>query len=186
MSILPIHIYGSDILRKKARPIHQITDEIIKQAVDMHQTMHKAGGIGLAATQVGALNRMIVVDLSEIEEMKDTKPMTLINPEIISREGKVMMEEGCLSIPDVRDEVDRAEKIIVRYRDTNFDLCEVEADDILARVILHETDHLNGVLFLDHLSAAQRKLHREKLKLMENGEIDVSYPVITAVQVAVP
>ncbi len=186
MSILPIYIYGTDVLRKKARPIHQITDEIIRQAVDMHSTMHKAGGIGLAATQIGALNRMITIDLSEMEETKDAKPMTLINPEIVSREGQLMLEEGCLSIPDLRDEVERAEQIVLRYRDTNFDLCEIGADGILARVILHEYDHLNGVLFTDHLSAAQRRIHRERLRMMERGEIDVSYPVFTAAKVPVP
>jgi peptide deformylase len=152
----------------------------------MHQTMHNAGGIGLAATQVGKLNRIITLDLSEIEEMKDMKPLTMINPEVVSQEGQFTMEEGCLSIPDVRDEVNRPERIVVRYRDTDFQEQTIEGGEVLARVILHEIDHLNGTLFLDHISAVQRKLHRDKLKLMEKGEIDVSYPVITAAKIAVP
>jgi peptide deformylase len=180
MSVLPIYTYGTDVLRQKARPVKEITDEVVKLIMDMFETMRKANGIGLAANQVGKLHRIIVLDVSDIEELKDVKPLTLINPEVISQEGKWIMEEGCLSIPEVRDEVERAETITVRFKDTNFQDIKADVGGLIARVILHEIDHLNGVLFLDHLSAAKRKLHREKLKSIERGEMEVVYPVVTA------
>ena len=180
MAVLPIYTYGASILRKKAQPVHRIDDDVIKLIMDMFETMRNTSGIGLAANQVGSLQRVIVVDLSEMEEFKNFKPLALINPEVISQGGKWMMEEGCLSIPDVRDEVERSQVIKVRYKDTRFQDIELEASDLLGRVILHEIDHLNGVLFLDHLSSAKRKLHKEKLKKIEQGEIEVSYPVVTA------
>ncbi|MFI5253806.1 MAG: peptide deformylase [Bacteroidota bacterium] len=183
MSVLPIYLYGTDILRKKAKSVQNVNDEIIKLIIDMFETMHKAQGIGLAATQVGSLDRVIVIDVSDLEDMKHIKPLTLINPEVVNGIGKVSLEEGCLSIPDIRDEVDRDEKIVVRFRDTNFKETELEADGVLARVILHEIDHLNGVLFLDYLPKEKLKLHKDKLKQIQHGEIEVSYPVIPVQQV---
>jgi peptide deformylase len=180
MSVLPIHIYGTSVLRKKALPVKQVTDEIVKLVMDMHETMHASQGIGLAANQVGSLHRVIVVDLSGIEEMKDFKPMTLLNPEIISEEGTWTMEEGCLSIPDVRDDVERAEIIKVKYQDTNLQDVQIEAGGMVARVILHEIDHLNGVLFIDHLPEEKQKLHIDELKRIQRGEMDVAYPIVTA------
>lgn len=159
----------------------------------MFDTMHAASGIGLAANQVGKLQRVIVVDISDIEEDKETMdpetkrrfkphpPIALINPELISSEGTWTMEEGCLSIPNVRDQVERDEKITVRYKDTNFRDVQLETDGLLARVILHEIDHLNGVLFVDHLSPQRRRVHREQLKKIQQGEFEVEYPVVTAV-----
>jgi len=185
MSVLPIHTYGSPVLHKKAKPVMIVTDEIIRFIMDMYETMHKAQGIGLAATQVGSLHRILVIDVSEIEEMEDVKPMTLINPEIVFEEGSWVMEEGCLSIPNVRDDVERAEHIRVKYKDSNLNDIEIEAYGLLARVILHETDHLNGVLFIDRLSDDQKKLHKEALKEIQRGEMEVAYPVVTAVDVTV-
>ncbi|MBI5463710.1 MAG: peptide deformylase, partial [Ignavibacteriales bacterium] len=101
MSVLPIYTYGTQVLRKKAQPVTAMSDKLVKLIIDMHETMQHSQGIGLAANQVGSLQRVIVVDLSGIEEMKDFKPMTFLNPEVISQEGAVTMEEGCLSIPDV-------------------------------------------------------------------------------------
>ncbi len=150
--------------------------------MNMFETMNHAQGIGLAANQVGSLERIIVVDVSEVEGYEDVKPLAMINPEIVARDGFATMEEGCLSIPEVRDEVERAEGIIVRYHDTNFELQEIEAHELLARVIMHEVDHINGVLFLDHLTAAKRKLHKEQLDKIKLGEIEVSYPVISTVK----
>jgi peptide deformylase len=183
MAILPIYTYGSAILRQKAKPIERVNDEIIKLIVDMFDTMRKASGIGLAATQVGRTERVFVVDVSDIEELKDVKPIAMINPVIVAREGVCTMEEGCLSIPDVRDEVERAESITVRYRDTNFNEVELLAGGMLARVILHELDHLDGILFLDRISAAKRKLHKERLKDIQQGQFEVTYPVVTASEV---
>ncbi len=190
--ILPIHTYGTKVLKSKAKPVQKIDDELIKLVLDMFDTMHAADGIGLAANQVGELKRVIVADLSDVEETKEPNteeekirfknhpPIALIDPEIISLEGTWTMEEGCLSIPAVRDSVERAERIKVRYKDTNLRPTQLDADGLLARVILHEIDHINGVLFLDHLSAQKRKVHKEQLKKIQRGEIDVAYPVITA------
>jgi peptide deformylase len=185
MSVLPIYTYGAPVLRKKAVPVKKVTDEVIKLIMDMYETMHKAQGIGLAATQVGNLHKILVLDVSEVEEMEEVKPMTLINPEVLSREGQWMMEEGCLSIPNVRDDVERAETITVRYQDTNLNNVEAEFSGLLARVVLHEIDHLNGVLFIDHLSDERKKNHKEALQQIQRGEMEVSYPVVTAVDVSV-
>lgn len=192
MSILPIYLYGTDVLRKKAKPVHQVDDALVRQIMDMFETMRKAHGVGLAATQVGSMKRVIVIDVSEAEEaegeekfIKPVKPLALINPEILSYDGKSVVEEGCLSIPDVRDEVERAKHIAVRFRDTNFGIAELQAEGLLARIVLHEIDHLNGVLFLDHLSDAKRKLHKDALKKIESGEVEVPYPVVTAVPATV-
>lgn len=185
MAVLPIYTYGTAILRKKAKPVAGITDEIVKLIVDMFATMHQAGGIGLAATQVGSLHRVIVIDVSEMEGMEEVKPFALVNPEVVTAEGRWCLEEGCLSIPEVRDEVERSERITVRYKDTNFRDMEVAATGILGRVILHEIDHLDGVLFVDYLSKRRRSSHEEALKGIQRGEISVDYPVITAAAVAV-
>ncbi len=180
MSLLPIYTYGAPVLRKKAKPVDAVSDEILRLALNMFETMHKAQGIGLAATQVGSLHRVLVVDLEGVEGYEDLRSLTVINPEIVSREGLWTMEEGCLSIPEVRDDVERPEQIVLRYRDANFDEYELTASGLLSRVLLHEIDHLNGVLFIDHLSPARKELHAEQLRRVEKGEIEVGYPIVTA------
>lgn len=193
MAILPIYLYGSDVLRAKAKPVSQLDDSLIKLVYDMFETMRKANGIGLAATQVGDLRRVIVVDISAA--MQDEEPETggqekpvpeglqtlvIINPEIVSQEGTWVMEEGCLSIPEVRADVERARTIRVQFLDANFKPVDLTADGLLARVILHEVDHLNGVLFIDHLSGAKKTLLKSKLNRIKKGEVEVAYPVVTA------
>jgi peptide deformylase len=148
--------------------------------MDMFETMHNANGIGLAATQVGSLERVIVVDLSDLEEMKELKPILLINPEIVGQEGTCVQEEGCLSIPDVRDDVERAESIKVKFKNSKFRDVSMEVTGLLARVILHEIDHLDGVLFLDRIPKERRKLHTKALKQIQKNEIEVSYPIVSA------
>ncbi len=185
MSVLPIYTYGAPVLRKKAHPVKQVTDDVVGLIMDMFETMRKAGGIGLAATQVGEVQRVVVIDVSETEGLADVKPFSMINPEVLEQSGSVRIEEGCLSIPDVRDEVDRAERIRIHFRDSNFDEVEAEVSGLLARVILHEIDHLNGVLFLDHLTPQRKTVHQEKLKQIQRGEMEVSYPVVTAADVTV-
>lgn len=180
MSLLPIYTYGAPVLRKKARSVDASGDEIVRLALDMFETMHKAQGIGLAATQVGRLHRVIVVDLGGVEGYEELRPLTIVNPEIVRQEGRWTMEEGCLSIPDLRDDVERAETIVLRYRDANFDPHEMEASGLLGRVILHEIDHLDGVLFIDHLSEERRRSHAEQLRRIEKGEVEVGYPIVTA------
>ena len=182
MSVLPIYLYGSNILRKKLPPVEGIDDNLIQLIIDMFQTMRQANGIGLAANQVGSTDRVLVVDVSEIEDLKEIAPFALINPEIIGREGAKTMEEGCLSIPDVRDEVDRADWIKVRFRDSNFEESELEAGGLLARVIMHEIDHLDGVLFTDHLTKLKLGEHKEELKEIKRGNIETDYPVVPSAE----
>jgi peptide deformylase len=196
MSIVPIYLYGSEVLRKKAKPIHELDDSAIKLMYDLAETMRKANGIGLAATQIGEVRRMIVVDVSAAERNNkdvdgeetaepeaESKILVMINPEIVEELGSTSMEEGCLSLPDLRADVDRAEKISVRYKDANFEDAELTAEGMLARVILHETDHLNGILFIDRLGKTRRALLKSELKKIEKGEVDTSYPSISAVEV---
>jgi len=195
MSILPIYLFGTKILKQKANPINSIDDSAIQLIYNMFETMHKANGIGLAATQVGDLRRVITVDISDVTEsnaegeMEDAahptspdlpKTLALINPEIIGEEGEWTIEEGCLSIPNVRGEVQRAEKVRIRYQDSEFKVQEILADGLLARVILHEMDHLDGVLFVDRVAKTKRSLLLPKLRKIRKGEIEVEYPVVTA------
>lgn len=181
MSVLPIYMYGQSVLRRKAKPVRSQDDQLIKFVDDMFETVREAGGIGLAANQVGALQRVIVVDVSEMEETKDQAPIALINPEVLSEEGKCTMEEGCLSIPEVREELDRPEVIRVRYKDLEFKVQELVASGLVARVMLHEIDHLNGVLFVDYLNPAKKKLLRGRLNKIQRGEVEVSYPIVSDV-----
>ncbi|HEY5614735.1 MAG TPA: peptide deformylase [Bacteroidota bacterium] len=203
MPILPIYLYGSDVLRKKAKPIKELSDEVIKLYVDMIATMHNAHGIGLAANQVGELLRIIVIDMSAVEEAleeeaeseaeeetaersassKPPKSLIMINPEILSAEGSKKMEEGCLSIPEIRADVERPDKIHVRYRDGNFKEVEIDVEGLLARVMQHEIDHLDGVLFFDHSSKTQQVLLKPKLSKIKKGEVEANYPVVTGLEV---
>ncbi|MEK6650887.1 MAG: peptide deformylase [Bacteroidota bacterium] len=196
MSVLPIYLYGSEVLKTKAKPVKSVDERLIKLVYDMFETMHTSNGIGLAANQVGDLNRIVVVDVTgldegEEEEGSDPSPperktspglptvLVLINPEVAHEEGSWMMEEGCLSIPDVRAEVERAAVIRVRYRDTSFRENELTADGMLARVVLHEIDHLNGVLFIERIGKTQRSLMSNKLRKIRKGDVETRYPVIS-------
>lgn len=178
MATLPIYLYGNDVLKKKAKHVSDVTDHEIKLIKDMFDTMHESSGIGLAANQVGELKQILVVDISDMDAGKGTHPMAMINPEIIDEEGEWEMEEGCLSIPDVREKVWRAESIRVKFNDVNMKEVELDASGMLARVILHEMDHLNGVLFLDHLSSTKRTLLRSKLKKIMKGDVETTYEVV--------
>jgi len=196
MSTLPIYLYGTEVLRKKAKPIQKLDDAAIKLMYDLAETMRKANGIGLAATQVGELRRMLVVDVSAIErgakdedegkpskDETESKILVMINPEFKSMDGSVTMEEGCLSIPELRAEVDRPEKIVVKYMDVNFEEADLTADGLLARVIQHEADHLDGIMFVDRIGKTRRALLRSELKKIEKGEVDTSYPSISSIEV---
>jgi peptide deformylase len=175
VSLLPIYLYGSDVLKKKAPRMTEVTDDDIRLIQDMLETMHEASGIGLAATQVGVLKQLLVIDLSDSDKSGEMKPMAIINPEIVAEEGLVEIEEGCLSIPDIREAVKRPEKITVRFHDTSMTLQELSADGMLARVIQHEMDHLNGILFIDHLSATKRAFLKNRLRKISKGDVDIDY-----------
>jgi peptide deformylase len=193
MSILPIYLYGTEVLKKKTKPVKELDNSTVKLIYDMFETMHKANGIGLAATQVGDLRRILVVDIADVSEENaegeqedathPTSPdlprtIAMINPEILQEEGSISLQEGCLSIPDIHAMVDRPEKVRVRYRDANFQEQDIVADGLLARVIQHEFDHLNGVLFIDHIGAAKRTLLKSRLNAIKKGEIETSYPIV--------
>jgi len=179
------------VLRKKAKLVQHLDQSLVKFVEDMFETMHNAKGVGLAANQVGSLQRAIVVDVSTMGEGEeypiaapDRRPIALINPEVVLEQGKWIVEEGCLSIPDVREEVERVETVRVRYKDLEFKDQEIEASGMLARVILHEIDHLNGVLFFDRIGIVKRKLLRGRLNKIARGEIEVSYPIVSSTHVS--
>ena len=178
MALLPIFTYNHPVLRKKARSIKGPAPELVTLADDMLETMHRANGVGLAANQVGSLQRLVVIDMTGSEGFEKFEPLALFNPVVTEEEGKWALEEGCLSLPELRDEVQRAERIRVKYRDRNFDEREFEASGMLSRVILHEVDHLNGILFVDRLNMLKRKLHRGRLNKIDRGELEVEYDVV--------
>jgi peptide deformylase len=150
VSLLDIHVLGSPILRQETKPVDRMTDELRRLADDMFETMHAAKGIGLAAPQVGRVERLAVVDI-------ENDPIVIVNPEIILTEGAAKGEEGCLSIPEVFGDVERATRITVRALDRDGKPFELEATDLLARCLQHEIDHLHGKLFLDYLSFLKRR-----------------------------
>lgn len=172
MGRLPIRIYGDEILRKKAEPIDFVNGELHKSRLeklveDMLETMYAGDGIGLAANQVGVLERIIVIDLGEAQPGIESGPRCYINPEIVSRAGVDVMEEGCLSFPNIRAEVKRPSEIEVKALDLEGKSLHFQADGLFARVLLHEIDHLDGVLFIDYLSPMKKLLLREQLKELE-------------------
>ena len=159
-----IRIYGDPVLRKQAEPVGEFDSELGEFAGRMVEAMFENFGIGLAAPQVGVSKRLIVIDKSFGEAENDF--MVLVNPEIQETAGEVSMQEGCLSVPGVYEDLLRSERILVRYCDVDGTVHEVDADGLLARVILHETDHLNGVLFVDRLSSVKRHLLAKTLDVM--------------------
>ena len=160
MAILEILHFPDPKLRNKAKPVVAVDDKVRRFVGDMFETMYAAPGIGLAATQVNDLRRIVVIDVSE----EHNAPLCLINPEIVEKEGEEVMEEGCLSVPDVFEPVTRADKIKVRALNTDGDSFELEADGLLAVCIQHELDHLEGKLFIDYLSKLKRQRIRKKLE----------------------
>jgi peptide deformylase len=162
MSILQIVKYGNPILTKKAVEIINLDEYIERLAHNMVQTMYAAPGIGLAAPQVNESKRLITVDLSVGENSQNL--IILINPELISQEGKLISEEGCLSVPDINEKVARPFRVIIRGTDLKGNEKTVEAEGLLARVLCHEIDHINGKLFIDHLSLLKKSLIKKKLK----------------------
>lgn len=153
---------GHPNLLKKSAPIEKIDDEIRALARDMVETMHAAPGIGLSAPQLDVAKRLIAVDLSVGEDERQLH--VLVNPEIVSQEGRVVREEGCLSVPEVYEKVARPQKVVVRGLGLDGRTIEIEAADLLARAFCHEIDHLDGKLFIDCLSALKRNLIKKKFR----------------------
>ncbi len=162
LTILEIMTYGCPVLKQKAEGITDIDEDVLSLAQNMLWTMYSAPGIGLAAPQVDRSIRLIVVDLSVGEKKADL--FILINPEIVQREGSCVMEEGCLSVPEINEKVVRPERVVIKGTDLEGKERVIEAKDLLARVFCHETDHLNGTLFIDHLSPLKKDLIKKKLK----------------------
>ena len=161
--LLPIRIYPDPVLRKRARPVTDSdTDEVRRLVPSLFATMYKAPGIGLAATQVGNLLRVMVLDVAGKDE--DPAPLVLINPEIITNsEETSTQQEGCLSLPEQYADITRPARVKMRYQDMQGIKQEIEADGLLSACLQHELDHLNGVLFVDHLSALKRNMLLRKL-----------------------
>lgn len=174
---LGITTYGMNILRKKTSPVEKVDEELIMLIDKMFKTMINANGIGLAAPQVNVDKSIAIVDISDMDEGRDTKPFVMLNPVILESQGEDLMEEGCLSIPGIRAKVLRPEKVIVKYNDLDMKEVKLEADKMLARVVQHEIDHLNGKLFIDYLSPAEKKKIHEDLNKIKKGEIDPDYPL---------
>jgi peptide deformylase len=162
MAMRDIRIIGDPVLTRKAEPVDVIDEDVVRLGRDMVETVHAAPGIGLAAPQVGVGKRVIVVDLSVGEDPAALHVM--VNPEIVARSGESVCEEGCLSVPDIKENVARPYRVVVRGRDLGGRPVEIEAEDLLARAFCHEIDHLDGILFVDRLSALKRTLVRKKLK----------------------
>jgi peptide deformylase len=162
MAVREILMIGHPTLSRKADPVERIDDELVRLAKDMVETMHRAPGLGLAAPQVDVSKRLITVDLSVGE--KEEELIILINPEILLQEGEIVCEEGCLSVPDIREKVARPYRVLVKGLDLAGQEVRVEGEDLMARVLCHEIDHLDGKLFTDRLSPLKKTLVRKKLK----------------------
>jgi peptide deformylase len=155
MAIRPILVLPDPRLRQVSAPVTAIDDELRQLVEDMFETMYDAPGIGLAAIQVGVPKRVVTMDLAKKDEPRD--PQVYINPEILSHSDDCSVyEEGCLSIPDVHEDVERPAQVRVRYMDLAGETHEIEADELLATCLQHEIDHLNGVLLIDHISRLKR------------------------------
>ncbi|NGP89441.1 peptide deformylase [Fodinibius halophilus] len=182
MSVLPIVTYDDEVLRKEAKPVEENSEELQALIEDMFDTMYNSDGVGLAAPQIGKLLRIFVADADPMtdEDGPTYGPIAMINPEItFESDREIDMDEGCLSIPGVNATVSRPEKIVVNYLDNNFKEQEFEVGGWWSRVIQHEADHLDGILFLDHLSLFKRKLLSSKLKEIAKGEKEIDYPVVS-------
>ena len=184
--ILPIYTYGQHVLREDTEPVEGPSEALKTLVRDMLETMEGAEGIGLAAPQIGRRERVFVVDLTrmfdapEDAEHYPPQPMVFVNPEIVWESDEACdFEEGCLSIPDLRENVRRPVAIRIAYRDADFVPHEIEVDGLLARVIQHEYDHLEGILFVDRISSFRRKMLGRRLREMARGNVEADYPLAT-------
>ena len=167
--IYPIVKYGAPVLEKPTAAITSFDDGLKKLVEDMFESMYAARGVGLAAPQIGISKRLAVIDVT-FKEDPDAK-LVLVNPEIVHKEGRQRGTEGCLSLPEFREEVTRAKTVTVRAQDINGKFFERTGEELLARAFLHETDHLNGRLYISHISALKRDLIKRKIKkLVKAGE----------------
>jgi peptide deformylase len=178
MALLPVNLYGDDILNKKAVKVTKVDDKLLAFISDMFDTMENADGIGLAANQVSSSHSLFIVNLSHIEEYAHLGKMIFLNPHLenYSKES-VVKEEGCLSIPNIHAEVVRPNAVTLVYQDLKLEKQKLEADDWLARVIQHEHDHLLGIFFTDKVSDEKKKELKKALQDIKDRKIDCDYPV---------
>lgn len=167
MSLLKIKIYGNPVLRRMSEEVESIDDDIRKFVDDMFDTMYAADGVGLAAPQVGISKRIFIIDVSEVDG-EPQEPMAFINPKIIWKSDRTnIIEEGCLSIPGIREDVKRSEEVEVEALNEKGEPVHYKAKGLFARAILHENDHLNGVLFVDYLGSVRRMMIKDRLAELE-------------------
>lgn len=183
MAIRQIHTYPSPVLKDPATPVSEIDGTIASLVEDMAETMYAAPGIGLAAPQVGVGHRVIVLDVPRKDETQGRNLMKLINPVIVQREGSIVWEEGCLSVPDFTAPVTRAQRILVKAWTPDQQEIEIEAEELLAVALQHEIDHLEGKLFLDRLSRLKRDLYKARQRKLdrqgrESGPSGARRPVL--------
>ena len=178
---LKVEIYGSSVLRKVAKPIDAGYPQLDQLTDDMFETMYHAEGVGLAAPQIGKSIQLIVIDASpmkdEYPELADFKTI-IINPEITGyNTSTCKSNEGCLSVPNIREDVERPEEIDVKYYDKDFNLHEEHLDGVKARIIQHEYDHLKGVLFVDKIALIRKKMISRRLAAISKGKVNVDYKI---------
>lgn len=179
--VYPVYVFGSPVLRKKAKEIEEDEEVLTELIENLFETMYASEGIGLAAPQVGISKRIFVIDaspLKEDDESLETFKKTFINPIILNQTGeKWAFNEGCLSIPSIREDVERPSEIEIEYYDENFNYHHEKYSGIKARIIQHEYDHLEGVLFIDKISPLKKKLLKGKLMSISKGKVDVEYKI---------
>ena len=162
-----ILVWPHPVLKEKAQPVHVVDDSTRALIADMFESMHAADGIGLAAPQIGVLQQVIVLDTTPREP--ESKAIAMINPEIVESDGEIVYKEGCLSVPGEAEDVERSAKVTVKYLDEQGQPQTLTTDGLLAIAIQHETDHLKGVLFVDHISVLKRELIRKRMKKLKNS-----------------
>jgi peptide deformylase len=165
MSLLKVVHYPEPVLLKVGKPVTEFDDELKKLVADMFETMYHSKGVGLAAPQVAVSQRLFVMDCSNGEDAE--AKIALINPEIISTEGEQYGDEGCLSFPGLYQKVERSLRAVIKAQDINGDYFELEVQDLEARCVLHETDHCDGIVFLDRMTVLKRQLAKQKIKRMQ-------------------
>jgi peptide deformylase len=178
--VYPIIMYGDPVLRKKAKDIEKGSD-IMELVRDMNETMNAAHGIGLAAPQIGKSVRLFVVDGTSVEDEPELANFkkTFVNPEIIDQDGEEWaFEEGCLSIPTIREEIFRKEKVRIRYFDENWIPHQEEYSGMKARIIQHEYDHIEGKLFIDYLTPLKKRMLKGKLGNISKGDVETEYRIL--------
>lgn len=178
MAIVPITVYGDKILRQKAKPVNAVDNALIEKIKNMFDTMRNANGVGIAANQLGYRESVFAIDLKGAEGYENFKPVVMINPQIIGESDElVKMEEGCLSLPNIRAEIERPAEIKIRYLDADEKERELDACKFFARVILHEYDHLHGKMIPDRVTEDVKEKLKQELNRIMNRDIEIDYPI---------